>query len=321
MTEVEEKAVCPEVYKLSPDAEIHTTDLQADCLRTVQLRHQGLERGEYTTALYRGQLAGAACSYLHEYDAWDDAGVSDAIQWADAEVEKMAEEENRPLSGSVRQNKEAIRKEAESRVSHYSYRLADYFAQCKLIGTELPIRGVIEVPGMEPITLASHLDLIFRDPNGQLKVWDFKYQDEAPTMAYLGRNLQFASYFLMTAYGEVRTDAQMDVWTRFGEFADFAWVDLARFKPYTRRTEIADGMTGEVTTYTKGDHRPLKNIVRRWTYSPDKEDEMRREIATRVLMFRHGLFPTSPDKLACHLCECRHACPAFHHDTPEVVPQ
>ena len=144
-----------------------------------------------------------------------------------------------------------------------------------------------------------------------LVIEDWKWQQDAPTMAYLGRNLQFALYYLCAAEGEFMTSP--DHWIEFRQFPRLAWVDLARFKAYTRKT-AKDKSDPSKGYYEKGDERDMKTLVRTWTYSPDKEDAMKEELALRVRMAHANMWPTSPDKLGCHLCESWRWCPAFHKD-------
>lgn len=301
-------------FHFTDEMDVHTSDLTAACMKSVQLRHEGKILGQYTTALYRGQLAGMVCSYIHDHDAWSEDGLEAAITWGLTEVERTATDENRPVSDSVRKNLDTITGDVRKVCGHYIERLAGYFAKCKLIGTEVPVRMEMEIPGQAPMQFASHVDLMFRDAHNQLCIWDFKHQQESPTMAYLGRNLQFVCYYLSAAYGHFQIDSELDLWHAYGEFPDMAWVDLANFKPYSRKTEAKDPETGELRTFVKGEARPLQNILRRWTFSPDRENDMRKELALRVTMLRHGLFPTNPDKLGCHLCESNEHCPAFHRD-------
>lgn len=307
--------------QVQTEIEIHTSDLTASCLRSVQLKHQGKIVGSYTTALYRGQLAGHVCAWIHQHNAWTPDGVVDAINASVPVVAQLATDERRPISDAVKANMPEIHEEVAKHIGHYVDRLKDYFSKCELIGCELPVRMTLDLPGAGPTNFASHLDLLFRDSHGQLQCWDWKWQDESPTMQYLGRNLQFVTYYLMLVHGEVLLDSDLGMWQQFGEFPAMAWVDLAGFKSYSRRTEGKDRLTGEVVVYAKGDNRPLDNIVRRWTFSPDREADMLKELSLRAVMMQHDIWPMSAEKIACFVCDSQRFCPAFHFDdkgTPNV---
>lgn len=272
-------------------ADIHSSDLTAACLRAVQLRHEGKIVAEYTSALYRGQLAGEVLRRVHE-GRW--AGdLSTAILDAHKAVEANAKAENRPITQAVEKNRTDTWAEVQKAVEFYRERFREYFARCKFIGCELPIRA--EIDGRQ---FASHLDLLFRDPEGQLCVWDWKWRQDSPTFAYLARNLQLAMYTLSVRHGAVMLD---DDWIEFGEWPRIAWVHLPNLMPYGRSGEWGK----------KGEHRPEEKIVRWLPAHSQWESKIRAEFALRGRMMEEDLWPTNPDPVGCELCESRMYCQPF----------
>jgi hypothetical protein len=281
----------------------------------VQLRREGKIDGQYTTALYRGQLADAALCLLHHRspDNWQ-SDVSGCVEAAEIEVMQQADAEGRPLTSSVQENVESIREEVEKHVLAYAEKQAEHFANCSLVGTQVPMNLVLDLHVGKPVEFASHIDLLYRDPWGNLVIRDWKWRQEAPTMAYLGRNFQFALYWLACAYGEVLLDqgGVAERWDTLGEFAECEWCDLARFKPYTRKTKVTlpDGTESE---YQKGDMRPLPQLIKRWTFEPDQEAHVKRMLAHKVTAIQSGLKIMNPGPMECHLCECSRYCPSFNY--------
>lgn len=303
-------------------AEFHSSDLTAPCPRSVLHRHRGEILPQMTTALFRGLAAGEVMNTIHDCNRWDlgevDVMVRDAM---DLTIKKSIDEQ-RPLSKGMHQgNMDAIKAEITKVAIHYIERQRDYFSNCKIIGVEIPVRWTLAIEGGEPIHFASHLDLLYRNPNGDITVRDYKFQEESPTaMAYLGRNLQFTLYHFCITEGACKvhnpkapTD-DADDWVRFGEFPWMEVVDLARFKAYSKATGVKDFETGEVLQYVKGDRRPIEQIIKVWRYSPEKEYEMKRELAERPILYRAGFFPMQPDKLGCELCESKTYCVNFIHN-------
>lgn len=288
--------------------EYHTSDFGV-CPRATLLRHQGKQHRKAQTALVRGVWADEALGYVHHFNNWN---TESAVAWAEEETKQKLIDDNRPLSDSVVQNWGEIRKQVGVSVQHYIDRLKPFFDECELIGVQVPIRMEIDLPsGL--FNFASHLDLLFRGPTrsgfefpldqcqGMLCCWDWKFRDATPTMSELSRNYQMMLYSLALEHGSVCTDPLTGTWENLGEMADMAWVDLARFKPYMKKT-----VSGE-HTFKKGDPRPLENIVRRFTFNPEKQDLMLDEIAQRVAMMDAGVFPMSPSD-GCNYCESNAFC-------------
>lgn len=285
---------------MSGEAVVHSSDLTAPCPRAVQLRLEGKAVGEYTTALFRGQLAHAALEIVHQegLTECDDAIPQTVCNEATEKVLATSEAENRPITEAVARELGAIQDEVVKVLELYVKRFADYFAQCKVIGTELPVswRG-------EGIEFASHIDLLFREPNGELYVWDWKWRDESPMYGYLSRNMQFAMYALCCRDGRVQIGGE---WIALRQWPVVAWVHLPNLRPYTRSGE----------GYARGDERPLDRIVREVRYGDASRTTIMRELKLRQAMMSAGLFPAIPDPLGCHLCECQAHCPEHHDGGP-----
>lgn len=273
--------------------DIHSSDLTASCLRAVKLRHEGKIAPEYTTALYRGQLAGEVLRLVHERGLWGNTLLT-AVNEAHLAVVKTAYLEGRLLTEAVTKNGTDIQAEVLRVCELYQTRFADYFSRCKLIGCELPIRA--EIDGRN---FASHLDLLFRDPEGALCVWDWKWRADSPMFAYLARNLQFGMYALSVRHGSAMLAD--DEWVDFGEWPRLAWLHLPYLLPYGKATGDAK----------KGDLRPLEQIVR-WLPSCELwESNIRAEFNLRASMMEQDFWPTNPDPIGCGLCESQAFCPAF----------
>lgn len=273
--------------------EWHSSELTANCLRAVFHRHLGEIHPEYTTALFRGALAGEVLRLMHE-KGFESIPVVKAIE----NVLATAQQENRPLSESVEVNKTEIAAEVEKVCKFYAGRLKDPFSKCKLIGCELPIRCTIEVDD-RPVEFASHLDLLFRHPDRSLHFWDWKWRDEAPTTEYLSRNLQFGMYAYAIRHGEVMLSD--GAWVNFEQWPTGSWIHLPNFKPYSRNG--AD--------YRAGEHRDLDKIIRQIPYDDRSEKAIKHEFAQRVRMANAGFWPTNADPVACHICESNSWCNQF----------
>lgn len=299
--------------------EFHSSCLITPCMRSLYHRHKGDVIATMQTALFRGLVAHSVMEQIH-MDGWQIGQVPARVEVAVQDTIEKSKEERRPLTDSVMANLEDIKDEVTKVCVHYVERQAEYFSQCKVIGVELPVRWTLEVGDLEPIDFASHIDLLYRNPSGELVVRDFKFQDEAPTMAYLARNQQFALYHFCIAEGIVKvhnTGTDGD-WVAFGEQPWIDVVDLANFKPYARKTTVTDFETGGTKEYVKGDQRPLANLIKTWRFSPDKEDEMKRELSTRPVLMRAGIWPILADKRGCQLCESKHKCSNWIKDeTPQ----
>ena len=224
-------------------------------------------------------------------------------------LDGRTQEENRPFSNSVKKQIDdgSMRKELARCFDHYVKRLGGYFQKATFIGTEVPCRMTYSVgDDMKPITLATHMDLLFRDEHGELICWDWKYRKESPSMMKLGRDFQFVLMFLCILEGVCCVDEALDYWCEFKEPARMGWVDLINFKPYHRRTETKDRV------FVKGDDRPMANIIREWSYD-DTVDRMKAEIAEKVVLWRAGVFPMTPGD-HCQFCDALRFCKPFHKD-------
>jgi hypothetical protein len=316
-------------------AEVHSSDLTASCARYVFHRHAGETRPAATGALFEGLLFGEACRIIHDADNWpaytgDHAAeyVAAVVAEATSRVTATLDSENRSLSDSVAARiatgdlQEGI---AES-VTSYCQRLGPLFAECTHIGCELPIRcdlpfvqhGGIDDGKKRVMPFASHLDLLVRDTNGaltgqpgKLVMLDWKYRDDAPTRAYLGRYEQFLAYWYAVRHGAVciTPSAPTDdfSWCHFAEWPVCIWLHAKHLAPFKRATKAKDD-NGIDVEYKKGDTRPLSNVLRWVPYLPSQAPGIMADIATKLAMFEAQLFPKNPDPIGCHLCEAQEFC-------------
>jgi hypothetical protein len=292
--------------------EVHTSELVAQCDRQTKLRRDGKSVAWTQTALYRGQLAHEALRIMHIRNAWSAAGCASCVDEAAVIVLAEAKKSNRPLSEAVARDESEIRAVVTKMAVQYAAQIGEPFAATHtIIGVELPIRWTFEHESLDaPAEFASHLDLLYRDDEGHLCCVDFKYRDDAPTSAYLSRNMQLGSYWLAIRYGSIRIDEEMDIWSEFGEWPRLAWLHLPCLMPYTRKT-TAKNDDGDEQTFVKGDRRPMRSILRWAFYEPKLEGALRDELALRIRMMRSGMFPMNPDPVRCHICDVNHACPAW----------
>ena len=303
---------------LPPDYDVGTTMLQESCMKRIELRVLGKSIGEMPGALYKGNVGHAALEQLHREPAetWCEATVERCVAQGVRETEQRAEDENRPMTEAVVKDQQDTSKELTALINHYVERRRDYIAKSEVLGVEVPIRWKEELDGVAggPVSFASHVDLLYRDPDGQLVIADFKFKAESPTMAYLSRSLQLGAYFIACAYGRVMLDQGgiTERWVSLGEYAEAELIDMLQFKPYNRATMVVDKETGEEIRYSKGDVRPLRNIIKRFSFLPEKENTIKSRIAERVLLMRAGIWPANPDPLGCHFCDVRMACDNFN---------
>lgn len=284
-------------------SEFHTSDLTGNCLRAVQLRHDGQVIGKTETALYRGSLFHEAVSVAYAAK-WDGKPESFMALGA-AKVDAEAKRDNRPVTDAVLAAMVDLRTECVELLKWYKERFVS--PDDKVIGVELPIRMTLEVDG-EPVEFASHLDLLRRTKDGILTLRDFKTGEDDPTGPYLARNLQLGMYAMAIRHGSIQVDGE---WIEFGEWPLVEWFHVNSLLPYKRKT--TDKETGEVLP--AGSHRPVDKIVRVAPIDESKERVIRDEFALRVRMWRAGHFPTNPDPVGCLICQSRHACPHFTEPT------
>lgn len=281
--------------------DIHSGDLTADCMRSVQLRHEGKILGDSTTALYRGNLWHEACALVHKHGVGGEFTIDAHVRMAHSAVVITATRENRPLTQAVNSNATEIQCEIVGLMEQYVARVLPIVNAGTLIGTEVPIRLTLDIDG-EPQDFASHLDLLVRFP-GCLAFYDWKSGEDQPGFDFLRRSLQLGLYSLMIAEGECMIDGE---WIAFGEWPAGHWVHVNSLAVYKRKTKAPDG-----EEYAKGDSRPLDKIVMETGIGPQGRDALVAELTTRVRMFRQGLYPTNPGEQRCRFCESRTFCPTF----------
>lgn len=283
-------------------AEFHTTDLTANCLKAVELRHNGKRISTMTSALYRGCLWHEGARLLHERNDW---GVADLlVRDADVLVRAKAEEECRPLSPACERDRHETMAEIGRLLNRYAQMFAGVFVKSKLIGCELPVRLTVNVDD-QPAEFATHIDLLYRSIDGHLCLWDWKSGEDSPTWEYLTRNLQFGMMHLAVAHGQVMTSP--DCWVEFGDAPLMTWVHVNNLAPYGRKTTVTEN--GEPREYAKGDARPLSSVLR--GIEINDEGVILDQFSTRVRMARAGLYPMNPSEQGCHLCESNQFCPNF----------
>ena len=293
------------------DWEWHTSDLTNPCMMAVRLTREGKLVAQGTRALWRGLVAGRTCERIHQEEIWDPNALPAIVHRSGDEINDQLVREARPPTDAVLNSRCDIEKEIEKHLTHYIERFGPWFQNhTHLVGCELPARIELPIQGRQ-VKFATHIDLLVREiQSGQLIIIDWKWREHTPTMAYLGRNLQFGLMYLMVADGYVKLPDPLMGWTQFHEFAECAWFDLATCKPYgTSRRNDSGGYE-----YQKGDHRPWKRIMKRWSFSPEREEWMMQQIGLRVAMAHHGLWTLTPDPLGCEFCECNQFCPSYHKD-------
>lgn len=285
--------------------ELHSSPLTSSCLRRTKLTINGLASGYTTGALFVGNVAHAALRWMHEKDRWD--ACETAIVNGAVIAEKQADDDNRPLSEAVVASKEEHLDTARKLVQAYAdkCRLPD---GSRLIGCELPIRASWEVDG-EPFEFASHLDMLWRRPNGTLVVRDWKSGDDSPSAMYLSRNMQLGAYHLAVGEGEVCVSGE---WLAFDAYPSCEWVHLRNLLPYGRATTTKDD-DGNIVKFEKGESRPLRSALIDIEYNDRGRQAIRDEMALRVRMMRAGFWPTNPDPEGCRHCDVKPHCPAFDY--------
>lgn len=279
--------------------EVHSSDMSAECPRSVQLRHEGKIIGEMTTALYRGNVWHEAASSLHAIGIAD--GISSHVSLAHAKVFATADKENRPFTPAVVKNAGEVREEIEELLAEYADRIPPYLSAMTLIGTEIPIRLTLDIDGV-PQDFASHLDLLFRAPRG-LHVYDWKTGEDQPGYDFLRRSPQMGLYPLAVAEGEVLIDGE---WVSLMEWPSMTWVHVNALKVYKKATTNGAG-----ESFKKGDKRTLDKILMDTGITATGRNAIIAELSDRVRMFRAGLYPTNPGEQRCRLCESRTFCPVF----------
>jgi hypothetical protein len=300
-----------ETMKLPVIEEFHTGDFTPVCPRQVLHKRLGQSSNVVETAWFRGSLAAHALHYIHKNLDWD---ANAAIVYGRAAWYAERVEQGLFVSESVQEHEGDLVEEVRFVLRQYVERLGGLLAQCEIIGSEVPVHLSFEITnydkGMADYeAFSSHVDLIFRDTNnafgqgeGRLVIWDHKFRDEAPSQHWIVRDQQAFIYTLAGKYGEFMLGEQ-EIWTAFNEWPAFAVVDLQRLKPYARKTVCKT--TGE--EFAAGDERPLERVLWWQDAREDREESMKRSLATSVQAMRLGLYPWNPGH-HCRFCGSREWC-------------
>jgi len=284
----------------------HTSDL-TQCPRLVYHRHRGEVSGEVQTALFTGLLAHEVMERIHN-DGWGD-DVVQIVKASKEAVDTKIKKENRYYADALKKpdNIAEILKEVHEIATHYIERQKEYFDRCTVFGTELPVNWIMKVDGLPDIEFSSHIDLLYRDPNGEVRIRDYKYTEDALMMDHLARNLQFVLYHFCITRGQVKIG---DQWLEVGEYPWLEVVDLRNFKPYKRAGESKD-MNGGTIAFKKGDTRAIHNIVKEWRVDPEAEDMALRDIHDHIAPMRAGIFHKHVDRKGCVFCSANQHCAKY----------
>lgn len=284
--------------------ELHSSPLTAWCMRSAKLTHEGKIIPEMESALYYGSLVHEALPLVHAMGTWNEFEYSGIVKQAADRVESKSKLQGRPISRAVEKNMRATHDEVSELLALYCQRFGSYFAECTLLGTEVPVRFALEVDGVVQ-QFASHLDLLFRDKESKLHCWDCKSDEKGPTYHYLSRNLQLGGYWLWIKEGSVMLNGE---WVEMEEWPEMSWVQLNHLFPYKRATTWVDPETGEEIKYGKGDTRPTNKIVYPCGFLPECRDNIVEELMLRTRMNRLDLWPMNPDPVGCHVCHNKMFC-------------
>tara|TARA_R100000458_G_scaffold39271_1_gene36772 strand:+ start:3200 stop:3979 length:780 start_codon:yes stop_codon:yes gene_type:complete len=248
---------------------------------------------------------------MHETGDWGDPKAATA--WGLWQTKRDLEDDRREMTDSVVKNMGNILKEVEAVAGQYSTLLREKFERTDLIGCEVPCKMKIG-----DIEFASHTDLMVRDSGNafgfgkdRLLIFDWKWRQDVPTKAYLARNLQFATYWLMANQGTFLVEE----WAGYcpienAEDAKLVWIHLPYLKPFGRKTVVKDD-DGTEREFLKGDTRPISSVLRHANYLPEHKEEITQAIVNRVEMYKSGFFPANPEPAKCHLCEAESFCYRF----------
>lgn len=278
--------------------EIHTTDLIAPCMKSVELRLAGKILGECPGAMWRGLLFHEVLRLCHVAKDFSFQSINRAVVDAPDLIAEVLRKENRKVTVATVESTAITQAEVAKLCGHYGERV--YPRVKRLIGCELPVRVTIE--GFE---FASHLDLVWRDERGSLHIDDWKSGQDSPTYPFLNRNLQLGLYSYAVARGQVLVDGE---WIEFEQVPMVSWIHLNNLAPYARKTKGKDD-SGTEREFSAGEHRPLSRII----YSPDLSnlDAIEAALLERARMMEAGFFPASPSEQGCLLCPSRGWCPSF----------
>lgn len=292
------------------DLDIHTTELTAQCGRAVQLKLLGKVSNECTSARWRGIVFHEALELYHGVPGYTPDYIALA---AITNAQDKLKRDGERLSPAAKLGTDELKAETAELIEHYHARFGAYFATCKMIGTELPVRLTLDVDG-QPANIASHIDLLYRTPEDLLVIDDWKSADKAPTREYLDRNLQLGVYGLIAMHGQVligstlRPDGTREggQWVSFNEQAEAWWVHLNHLWPAGRKSTVIDD-AGQKLEHVKGDLKPTR-MIRRPCIVTD-EQALIDELALRVRMRRADLWPMNPEAVRCRTCDSNHWCP------------
>lgn len=290
--------------QLKNDQDVHTGDLTSSCMRRTALRWQQKFVPSCPTAMLRGSIFGKATELV----LMDGVALDECVGEALTEVRLTLANEGRQLT-------EGAEKALPEMLEHVSQAMARWDEVMRhlgdgekpiVIGCELPIRGEVECDGIaQPV--ASHIDILLRQrKTGRFVVVDTKWRDDAPTQAYLARNMQFGLYWLLAKSGRILFPGGK--WYSLSADAALAWVHGPYLRPAGRATTFTDTETGEVIPLAKGDCRPIAKAVRWVPYRREHAESVREELRLRIRMMRAGMFPTNPDPVGCHTCESEQFC-------------
>ena len=292
--------------------EVHTTDLMDSCPRRTELRLAGKRIGETPSALMFGQVWHEARARCYADGVWDEFRAAGILldAWAKCEAENA--KNNQPLTEAVKKNAAQTQAEISRLLGHYGERVASRVR--KLIGCELPIRCSVVVDG-EAVEFASHLDVLFRNTDGQLVLDDDKTGEEVPSMDFLRRNRQLGMYAYAIRHGTVWVDGEP---VEFGEWPIVNWIHVRNLNTYGRKTTVkeVDFVTGELVdrTYEKGEHRPIDRIVMTAPIHEQRTPAILADFYQHVRMRRLGFMPALPDEVGCRSCESRKFCTSYQHE-------
>jgi len=285
--------------------EVHTSDLTKPCLRAVDLRLNGKAIGCTQSAKAWGLLWHEAATACHLDGQFAGPCLGSVVSSAWHRVSERAKEENSPLSDAVTRDIPTIMAEVAAFLPVYGERCVPLIG--KAIGCELPIRATFEVDG-EDVDFASHLDLLCRDRDGGLMLWDWKGGKDAPSFYELSRNMQFGMYGLALRHGSVMIDGE---WVEFREWPSMYWIQVRNLKPFGRASTVKewdeDANDWAEVKYEKGQHRPMNKIVIPSGVYPEGEGEILRRFAEHVRLRRAGIMPAIPGE-HCQFCDSRRWC-------------
>lgn len=287
--------------------EMHTSDLLAGCLRRVQLRHEGKAIGQCTGALYRGLLFHEAARLLHLANLTGDTAL--IVAQAQEAVSKTLRAERRPPTESVKVHATETAEDVLLLINNYRDRFRDLFAHSKVLGLEVPIRLTMMVDD-QPQEFASHLDILYRDPHGNLRVDDWKSGDDDWGSEHVHRSLQIGLYYMAVAYGSVMLGGE---WVELQEAPTVAVIDVNGLYPYSKKVRAKNDV-GEEQDFFKGDMRPLHAVRKEVLVT--NEGSIVDELNLRVRMNRADMWPTNPTADGCRFCESSAHCPHWSKENP-----